>query len=510
MHDDAAAFHAAHPDYARTRAIDELRALDFARLDAGGHVYLDYTGSGLYGESQVRRHAELLTAEVLGNPHSANPTSELATRLVERARDRVLAYFNASPSDYHVIFTANASQALKLVAESYPFEHGGRFLLTFDNHNSVNGIREFARARGGSVTYVPVLPPDMRLDEAALEAQLATAVDGQANLFAYPAQSNFSGVQHPLAWIARAQAAGWDVLLDAAAFVPTNRLDLSRWRPDFVVLSFYKIFGYPTGVGALLARPQALGKLRRPWFAGGTITVASVGADRYYLASGSPAFEDGTVNFLNLPALELGFDLVEHAGIDVIHERVRALCGWLIDSLVAMRHSTGLPMVRIYGPITQDARGGTVTVELPRRAGALHRSPVDRARRRRAADLHSRRVLLQPGGGGDCAGAVGGRNLAVLRAVARPDVLQRVPALHRQQEQRRGPRLAGPRQQLRGRGRVPRLRPDVPHVALSAAGSSRPPKPAADPPMDATSEDSIMPVPCPAIPPFVCPSPSWP
>ena len=115
-------------------------------------------------------------------------------------------------------------------------------------------------------------------------------------------------------------------------------------------------------MGALLARPQALGKLRRPWFAGGTITVASVGADRYYLASGSPAFEDGTVNFLNLPALELGFDLVEHAGIDVIHERVRALCGWLIDSLVAMRHSTGLPMVRIYGPITQDARGGTVTL----------------------------------------------------------------------------------------------------------------------------------------------------
>jgi molybdenum cofactor sulfurtransferase len=364
MHDDFARFLAAYPEYERTGAIDDLRARDFARLEARGHVYLDYTGSGLYGESQVRRHAELLTAEVLGNPHSANPTSELATGLVERARDRVLSHFNAAPDDYHVIFTANASQALKLVAESYPFEHGGRFLLTFDNHNSVNGIREFARARGGTVTYVPVLPPDMRLDESALDAQLGAPVDGPANLFAYPAQSNFSGVQHPLAWIARAQSAGWDVLLDAAAFVPTNRLDLARWRPDFVVLSFYKIFGYPTGVGALLARPQALGKLRRPWFAGGTITVASVGADRYYLASGSPAFEDGTVNFLNLPALELGFDLVERAGIDVVHERVRALCGWLIDRLVTMRHSTGLPMVRIYGPVSQDARGGTITLNV--------------------------------------------------------------------------------------------------------------------------------------------------
>jgi molybdenum cofactor sulfurtransferase len=357
-------FLAAYPDYEQTRAIDALRARDFARLDASGQVYLDYTGSGLYGESQVRRHAELLAGSVLGNPHSSNPTSALATGLVERARARVLSFFNASPDEYLVIFTANASQALKLVAESYPFEEGGRFLLTFDNHNSVNGIREFARARGASVTYVPVVPPDMRLDEATLAAPIASPVDGHANLFAYPAQSNFSGVQHPLTWIERAQAAGWDVLLDAAAFVPTNRLDLSRWHPDFVVLSFYKMFGYPTGVGALIARPAALAKLRRPWFAGGTITVASVGADRYHLAAGAPAFEDGTVNFLNLPALELGFDLVDEVGIDQIHRRVHALTGWLIANLVALRHSTGRPLVRVYGPVTQEARGGTVTLNL--------------------------------------------------------------------------------------------------------------------------------------------------
>ena len=81
---------------------------------------------------------------------------------------------------------------------------------------------------------------------------------GAHSLFAYPAQSNFTGVQHPLEWIAQAQARGWDVLLDAAAFAPTNRLDLGRWQPDFVAISFYKIFGYPTGIGCLLARKAAL------------------------------------------------------------------------------------------------------------------------------------------------------------------------------------------------------------------------------------------------------------
>ena len=70
--------------------------------------------------------------------------------------------------------------------------------------------------------------------------------------------------------------------------------------------SFYKMFGYPTGVGCLLARKAALAKLRRPWFAGGTITVASVQGDKHYLAEGESAFEDGTLDYLALPAVEIG------------------------------------------------------------------------------------------------------------------------------------------------------------------------------------------------------------
>ena len=186
-----------------------------------------------------------------------------------------------------MVFTLNASGALKLVGESYPFTDRSSYLLTFDNHNSVNGIREYAHARGARVIYAPVCLPDLRADEEQLFAYLDQAYSGQANLFAFPAQSNFSGVQHPLDWIERAQQRGWDVLVDAAAFAPTNRLDLSRWKPDFVPLSFYKIFGYPTGVGALIVRRTALARLHRPWFAGGTITVASVQGDRYYLADGS-------------------------------------------------------------------------------------------------------------------------------------------------------------------------------------------------------------------------------
>jgi molybdenum cofactor sulfurtransferase len=368
---DYEAFLAARPAYARTVAIDELRARDYSRLDRHKQVYLDYTGAGLYGQSQIDRHLELLREGVYGNPHSTNPSSQASTVLVEGARARVLEYFNANADEYVVVFTENASGALKLVGESYPFgEPGGkagRFLLTFDNHNSVNGIREFARARGADVVYVPVELPDLRVSPERIEAELGARAAslssaGGGFLFAFPAQSNFSSVRHPLEWIARAKAGGWDVLLDAAAFAPTNVLDLSLHKPDFVTLSFYKMFGYPTGIGALIAKREALARLRRPWFAGGTITVASVQGDRFYLSEGAAGFEDGTLDFLGLPAVTIGLDHLSRIGIGLVHERVEALTGWLLERLTSLRHSNGLPLVRIYGPLDTRERGGALAL----------------------------------------------------------------------------------------------------------------------------------------------------
>ncbi len=359
-----AEFIRAYPEFEATCRLDELRATDYARLDRGGDVFLDYTAGGVYADSQVRAHADLLMGAVFGNPHSTNRASLAMTELVERARASVLEYFRASPDEYVVCFTQNASGALRLVGEAYPFSPDGHYVLTFDNHNSVNGIREFARAKGARVTYAPVIPPDMRIDEDRLATCLEDVGTGSCSLLAYPAQSNFSGVQHSLAWIERAQERGWDVLLDAAAFVPTNRLDLSRWHPDFVPISFYKIFGYPTGVGALIARKPALGKLHRPWFAGGTITVASVGGDRYYMQEGAEAFEDGTLDYLSLPAVEIGLRHIHGVGLDLIHTRVHCLTDWLLRALASLRHENGEPVVRVYGPLDSTARGGTVALNL--------------------------------------------------------------------------------------------------------------------------------------------------
>lgn len=353
------AFCGTFPEYKTTASLDVLRAKDFRRLDDKKHIYLDFTGAGQYGQTQLNKHMKLLSNHTYGNPHSDNPTSRRSTKWVEMVRDKVLAYFNASPEEYTVIFTANASGALKIVGESYPFSPGGQLLQLVDNHNSVNGIREFAKVKGATVELAMSDYSDLLLNEIGLREKLELRPKNHS-LFAYPAQSNFSGVQHSLKWIKIAQNHGWDVLLDVAAFVPTNTLDLGKYKPDYVSLSFYKMFGWPTGVGCLLARKKALAKLKKPSFAGGTIWAVSALADWHVLAENHEAFEDGTLNYLNLLAIPIGLEYLERITVDKIHTRVMCLTGWLLQELRAMRHKNGAPLVEIYGPITAANRGPTV------------------------------------------------------------------------------------------------------------------------------------------------------
>ena len=325
-------FHAAYPDYAATARIDELRAAEYGYLDSGGHTYLDYAGAGLAADAQLRAHARRLRGGCSGNPHSPGASA----RLVEEARAAVLGHFGADAGEYAVIFTPNATGACRLVGEAYPFRPRSPFVLTADNHNSVTGIREFARARGAVVRCIPLSGASLRI--AGRDVAAALGRGRRRGLFAYPAQSNFSGVQHPLGWVDIAQAAGYDVLLDAAAFVPANRLDLSLVKPEFVTVSFYKMFGYPTGVGCLLARRDALARL----------------------AGDESAFEDGTLNFLGIPDVTTGLAWLEDIGVDLIRRRVGYLTGWLLDCLAGLKHADGAPMVRFYGPRDTWTRGGTV------------------------------------------------------------------------------------------------------------------------------------------------------
>jgi selenocysteine lyase/cysteine desulfurase len=337
-----------------------LRAREFARLDTHRHAYLDYAATALYGASQLRAHHALLADSVLGNPHSESAPSRESTAVIERARRQVLGWFDVDDSTHEVCFTANASAAIKLVAESYPFGPHATLAMAADNHNSINGMREYARRAGAAIRILP-LDAALRLDDPG--ARLADLA-GRGGLVALPAQSNFSGVRHPLALVAQARALGFDVLLDIAAFAASHPLSLRACPADFAVLSFHKLFGYPTSVGALVARREALARLRRPWFAGGTVAFASVGADTHRLHRGHDGFEDGTADFLGIAALAAGFALLGEVGMPRLAAHVARLTRQLVDELATLHHRGGAPLVQLYGPRGPLDRGGTVALNV--------------------------------------------------------------------------------------------------------------------------------------------------
>ncbi len=333
-----------------------LRARELSRVDRARQTYLDWTGSALHPESLVRRHAQSLHDTVLGNPHSDSLASRASTSLIEAARAAVLRFLDASSDDYDVCFCANASGALRLVGEAYPFGRGSQLVLAADNHNSVNGIRTWARTAGATVRILP-LDDELRLHGGitALGTERAT----EPSLVAFPAQSNFSGVRHPLELVHRAHELGFDVLVDAAAFLPTSPLSLREVRADFVALSLYKITGYPSGIGALVARRAALAKLRRPSFSGGTVEAVSAWDDVHVLKQDSEAFEDGTVNFLGLAAVPAALEFMTSVGMSRITRRVSALARDLTDRLASLHHRNGAPLVALYGANGSD-HGATI------------------------------------------------------------------------------------------------------------------------------------------------------
>uniref|UniRef100_A0A8C5C937 Molybdenum cofactor sulfurase n=1 Tax=Gadus morhua TaxID=8049 RepID=A0A8C5C937_GADMO len=328
--------------------LEDVIKNEFTRIK--GVTYLDHAGATLYPESAVREFCLDISKNVYGNPHSHNPSSTLTHDTVDRVRYRILQHFNTTPEEYSVIFTSGSTAGLKLVSEAFPWsaptatEPGSLFCYLTDNHTSVVGIRGPASAQGA--LPIPVSPSEVE-GRARAGVEGVGGHDGPAacqtpHLFCYPAQSNFSGRKYPLGHVRGIRArrlypacdhpGRWFVLLDAAAHVGCSPLDLQSCAADFVPLSFYKMFGFPTGLGALLVRNQAAARLKKCYFGGGTAAGYLAGEDYFVpTANVCDRFEDGSVSFL-----------------DIIEPHAFGLARYTHMLLSSLCHGNGHPVAQMY------------------------------------------------------------------------------------------------------------------------------------------------------------------
>ncbi|XP_008546797.1 molybdenum cofactor sulfurase 3 [Microplitis demolitor] len=340
--------------------------------------YLDHAGATLYSKTQIKFIYQDLSTSLYTNPHSAAGSANQCQDIIERTRYRILDWFKAS-EDYSLVFTSGATVSLKCVAESFEFNYG-KFVHLQDNHTSVLGMRDVVAKKNISVEC-------MTRDEAfavfsSAESNKKLNSDYENNsLFVYSAQCNFSGYKYPLEWIEKVHRgaldrdgnSNWFVLVDAAAFVGTNLLDLSLYKPDFVVLSFYKMFGYPTGLGALIVRNSSVGTLKKIYYGGGTVNMA-LSTKNYHVKKDSfhDRFEDGTASFLSIISLQHGLNTLSKIPIQQISLHVFSLVRYLHHNLISLHHSNGNPVVKMYSDSDyedQHQQGGILALNILKATG---------------------------------------------------------------------------------------------------------------------------------------------
>ncbi|OIT27033.1 PREDICTED: uncharacterized protein LOC109214512 [Nicotiana attenuata] len=264
-----------YPKYQSSEKIDELRSDEYSHLSGSApKVCLDYCGFGLFSFLQSVHYWESSTfslSEITANlsNHALYGGAEKGT-VEHDIKTRIMDYLNIPENEYGLVFTVSRGSAFKLLAESYPFQTNKKLLTMFDHESqSVNWMGQCAREKGAKVYSAWFKWPTLKLCSTDLRKQISNKKrrkkDSATGLFVFPVQSRVTGAKYSYQWMALAQQNNWHVLLDAGALGPKDMdsLGLSLFRPDFIVTSFYRVFGYdPTGFGCLLIKKSVMGSLQ--------------------------------------------------------------------------------------------------------------------------------------------------------------------------------------------------------------------------------------------------------
>ncbi|EAY09948.1 molybdenum cofactor sulfurase, putative [Trichomonas vaginalis G3] len=321
------------------------------------NTYLDYTGAGVYPDILIERFREKMTSYFPYNYHTDKNTTQ-ADDIVNYARNELLKFLGTDSEHYSVIFLASATQALKLVGENFPWTNKSKFYYTRFNHNSVLGIRRYAIAHGAEFNAT-------RNFQSLLNIAKNMSKPGPIiHLLAMPLEDNFAGtkptheIMHEITHINGSFA----ILADAAAYLPTNPLNLTEYPFHAVDMSFYKIFGFPN-YGALVIRNDFMNQLKKSYFSANSADKED--GDQYKIKKFPEGLEDDYAIPENAFALIEGIRFLSGIGMENIQKHVATLTKRLYDGLAGLN-------ARIYGNhhLEDDSQqGGIVAFNLIRHDG---------------------------------------------------------------------------------------------------------------------------------------------
>lgn len=360
------------PQYLTTVEADEIRANEYRHLFLSSQVCLDYSGHALFSSLQQQQQGEFVassssyTAKITSFDilHKANGVV-MSSMIESKIKERIMRYLNVTEDDYSLFFTANQTSAFGVLAESYPFQSNKNLITVYDHENEgVEAMIKTSKGRGARASQAEFKWPKLKIHCNKLEEIVVGNVKKNnknkkmnKGLFVFPVQSRVSGARYSYQWMSLARENGWHVLLDASALNPKemDTLGLSLFQPDFIICTFYKVFGEdPSGFACLLVKKSISPTLDVSSF------TSSPGVVSITHTKDEQDHEECEVECK-------GLDQADMLGLVVIGSRIRCLINWLINALSALYHphsERGVQLVQVYGPRVKFDRGSSLAFNM--------------------------------------------------------------------------------------------------------------------------------------------------
>lgn len=387
-------------------------------------MYLDHSGATIYAKSTIEAFAGKMMSGLYGNPHSANAPAKLSGDMVDDIREQALRFFGADPKHYDLVFVANATAGIKLVADAFrdlaEKTSTGTFWYGYhkEAHTSLVGVREFTN--GDHHCFETDDDVDFWLEDPTITRVVHRRNPTGLGLMAYPGQSNLNGRRLPLVWLKQLRESqalqNTYSLLDAAALAMTSPLDRvfadPSSAPDFTCVSFYKIFGFPDLGGLIVRKDSGHILALRKYFGGGTVNmVSAIGGTWHKSKALEPSngqgggghalhegLEDGTLPFHSILALGEAIEVHRrlYGSMVNVSRYTTGLVRVMYNGMMALRHPNGQPVCLVYGeeedfgdPVRQ---GATVAFNVVRPDGTyVPYSTVESA-------ANEKRIYVRSGG----------------------------------------------------------------------------------------------------------------
>ncbi|OHT10038.1 molybdenum cofactor sulfurase [Tritrichomonas foetus] len=328
-----------------SQMVDFIRTKNLYR--ARNITYLDYATSNLYPDLIINEMSKNLKKNLYGNTHSESKSSDLSTDAVENLRRRILKYLGTTLAKYTVIFTYSNGQAMKILAEALPLNSSSYYFYSKSSDFDMIGLKSYANDKKAKLH-----------DFDFISINNISKFDGFSSsglhLVSFPLVDLFDGTtvtkEQMKQVISLNSSESFVVTLaDASYYLSFNKLNLSETPFSAVSFSFEHLFGFPK-LGVLVIENNLVNILQKPYFGGGTLVYA-LPSDNFAKLRLKPSerFEDGSLPFLNIVAVDSGFDLFEKLQISEIQKNVFDKTLKVRHLISNLKYSDGKQATIVYG-----------------------------------------------------------------------------------------------------------------------------------------------------------------